>query len=357
MRYRALFLMALTICAGASALGVSRVDAAPATAARLGLIATGGPQMIESGSAISFTFTILDHGANARHVILTDPLPANVTPVSVTSTDGSCVRGQTVRCSLGTIAANGTANVAIIARAVTPGDAANTGSLTATNQPAGQHPAHASATVSVAAATPGASPTAAPTVRSGGLGQIDQHTAVVQTVLGPAPAPTTYRVQYGTSTHYGQSTSVRQLQGEGGSMLELLRGLKAGVVYHFRAVAQNSGGQTFGPDESFETLGRRRPALDTSLSLHGSSPHQSAVMTATLQVPRGVTVHDACHGQVTFTLKAGSRTLSRRRASLDADCQTKTTVSLVRKATGLRVQAAFAGNSSVTSRVAVADAR
>jgi hypothetical protein len=104
---------------------------------------------------------------------------------------------------------------------------------------------------------------------------------VVQTVLGPAPAPTTYRVQYGTGTHYGQSTPVRRLQGEGGSMLELLRGLKAGVVYHFRAVAQNSAGQTFGRDESLATLGRRRPALDVSLSLHGSSPHRSAVMTAT----------------------------------------------------------------------------
>jgi hypothetical protein len=347
---------ALTICAGGSALGADGVDAAAATTARLGLIATGGPQMIESGSAISFTFTVLDRGANARRVILTDPLPGNVTPVSVASTDGSCVLGQTVRCSLGTIAANGTANVAIIARAVTPGDAANTGSLTATNQPAGQHPVHASATVSVAAATSPASPTAAPTIRSGGLGQIDQHTAVVQTVLGPAPAPTTYRVQYGTSTHYGQSTSLRRLQGEGGSMLELLRGLKAGVVYHFRAVAQNSAGQTFGRDESFETLGRRRPALDASLSLHGSSPHRSTVMTAMLQVPRGVTVHDACHGRVTFTLEAGSRKLARRRGSLDADCQAETTVSLASKATGLRAQIAFAGNSSVTSRSAVADA-
>jgi hypothetical protein len=167
---------------------------------------------------------------------------------------------------------------------------------------------------------------------------------VVQTVLGPAPAPTTYRVQYGTGTHYGQSTPVRRLQGEGGSMLELLRGLKAGVVYHFRAVAQNSAGQTFGRDESLATLGRRRPALDVSLSLHGSSPHRSAVMTATLQVPRGVTVHDACRGQ------------ARRRGSLDADCQTRTTVSLACSATGLRGKVVFAGNSSVTSRSAVADA-
>lgn len=149
------------------------------------------------------------------------------------------------------------ANVAIIARGVTPGDAANTGSLTATNQPPGQHPVHASATVTVAAATPPSSPVVAPTISSGGLGQIDQH-ALVQTVPGAAPAPTIYWVQYGTSTQYGQSTPIRQLQGEGGSMLELLRALKAGVVYHFRAVAQNSAGQTFGQDESL----RRSAAAD-----------------------------------------------------------------------------------------------
>lgn len=354
MRYRIALLVVLVICVG-SASAPGGADGV-ATAARVGLIATGGPQAVQSGSAISFTFTVLDHGANARQVMLTDPLPASVAPVSVRSTDGTCVLGQTVRCSLGTIAANGTANVAIIARAVAAGNAANTGVLTATNQTAGQQPARASATVTIAAAAAPPAAGVTPTVNSGGLGQIDQHTAVVQTVLGAAPAPTTYWVQYGTTTQYGHSTGVRQLQGDGGSMLELLRGLKAGVVYHFRAVAQNSAGKTFGKDESFETLGRRRPALDASLSVHGSSPHRSAVMSATLEVPRGVTVGDACKGQMTFTLKTSRQTLARRHVRLNASCQAKATVSLARTATRLRVRAAFAGNSSVTSRSIAVDA-
>jgi uncharacterized protein DUF11 len=355
MRYRALLLIVVVVCLFAGALGASGVDGATPSA-NLGLIATGGPQAVQPGSSVSYTFTVLDHGANAQHTMLTDPLPAAVTPVSVRSTDGSCVLGQTVRCSLGMIAANGTANVAIIARAVAAGDAANTGSLSAINQPAGQHPAHASATVTIAAATPPASPAAAPTISSGGLGQIDQYTAVVQTVLGSAPAPITYWVQYGRTTRYGQSTAVRQLAGDGGSMLELLRGLKAGVVYHFRAVAQNSAGQTFGHDESFETLGRRRPALDANLAVHRSASHRSAVATAALEVPRGVTVHDACQGKVTFTLQAGGRILARRRVGLDGACQATATFPLAASATELRVQAAFAGNSSVTSRTIIVNA-
>lgn len=79
-------------------------------------------------------------------------------------------------------------------------------------------------------------------------------------------------------------------------------------------------------------------------------------MTATLQVRRGVTVDDACQGQVTFTLEDGSRMLARRHVSLNAHCQATATVSLADKTTGLRVQAAFAGNRSVTSRSVVADA-
>jgi hypothetical protein len=355
MRYRARLLIVAGICLFGSAAAANSVDAATPSA-KLGLIATGGPQAVQPGSSVSYTFTVLDHGADARRVMLTDPLPATVTPVSVRSTDGSCVLGQTVRCSLGTIAANGTANVAIIARAVAAGDGANTGSLSATNQPTGQPPAHASAIVTITAATPPASPAAAPTISSGGLGQIDQYTAVVQTVLGSAPVPTTYWVQYGRTTRYGQSTPDRQLQGDGGSMLELLRGLKAGVVYHFRPVAQNSAGQTFGRDESFETLGRRRPALDANLAIHRSSSRRSAVASATLEVPRGVTVHDACHGKVTFTLQASGRILARRRVSLNGACQANATFSLASSAKGLRVQATFAGNSSVTSRTIIANA-
>lgn len=356
MRLRALCLAVLAVVVGAGALGAGRARAAtPAT--KLGLLATGGPQTVQPGSSISYTFTVVVNRANARGLILSDQLPANVTPVSVRTTDGSCTLGPIVRCSLGTVANHGTANIAIIGRANAAGAATNAGVLTAANQLAGQGHVRASATVTVAPASPPVAPTDAPTVSSGGLGQIDQHTAVVQAVLGFAPSLTTYEIQYGRTTRYGQTMPVRELQGDGGTMLELLRGLRQGVLYHFRAVARNSAGQSFGQDVSFRTLGRRRPALNATLAQRRNGSRRSAVMTATLQVPRGVTVPNACRGRLTFTLTAGRRVLARRRVSLNRACQARATVRLTRAWSGLRARAAFAGNGSVLARSVVVSAR
>ncbi len=66
---------------------------------------------------------------------------------------------------------------------------------------------------------------------------------------------TTYDVEYGTSDSYGSSTTVESL-GASDAAVEVqqrLVGVQAGLEYHFRFVATNGAGTTYGADTSFTT--------------------------------------------------------------------------------------------------------
>jgi uncharacterized repeat protein (TIGR01451 family) len=73
-----------------------------------------GPAYAQSGGTITYTVTVNNLGpANATNVTVTDPLPAGLTLVSATPSQGSCA--GTVTCNLGSISTGGSATITIVA--------------------------------------------------------------------------------------------------------------------------------------------------------------------------------------------------------------------------------------------------
>jgi phosphodiesterase/alkaline phosphatase D-like protein len=77
--------------------------------------------------------------------------------------------------------------------------------------------------------------------------------------INPEFAPTTYRFQYGTNASYGSETASSESIGEDGvdhSVTSEVTGLSPDTVYHFRVLAVNLAGPSFGPDQTFTTPDR-----------------------------------------------------------------------------------------------------
>ena len=99
----------------------------------LGLTKVASNLAPAAGGPVSYTLTLTNSGPSpATGATITDPLPTGLSFVSATSSQGSCsASGQTVVCSLGTLAAGGTALVTLNAN-VAPSAAGTTVQNTAT---------------------------------------------------------------------------------------------------------------------------------------------------------------------------------------------------------------------------------
>jgi uncharacterized repeat protein (TIGR01451 family) len=102
--------------------------------ADLTLTNTDSPDPILSGQRLTYTLVTHNNGpATAPSVSLSDVLPAGVTFVSATPTQGSCVRvGSTVTCSLGTIASGNDATVEVKVDTGAPGSITNDAGVVST---------------------------------------------------------------------------------------------------------------------------------------------------------------------------------------------------------------------------------
>jgi hypothetical protein len=106
---------------------------------------------------------------------------------------------------------------------------------------------------------------------------VGMNTAIVSDEVVPQGVITAYRFEYGTSTAYGMSTPTSEVPAEsagGGEVVTVaLSGLQSDTVYHVRVVASNSGGETFGEDETFTTNANGEPSatLSAGFSLTGGS--------------------------------------------------------------------------------------
>ncbi len=92
-------------------------------------------------------------------------------------------------------------------------------------------------------------------VSTGGPSSVTSTSAVVNGVVNPQGHSTTYFFQYGTTTSYGVQTSPARA-GRGTTNVavhQTLTGLAPGTPYHYRIVAQNSGGTATGGDQALTT--------------------------------------------------------------------------------------------------------
>jgi streptogramin lyase len=87
--------------------------------------------------------------------------------------------------------------------------------------------------------------------------KLTKETATLNATVNPNGLETEYRFEYGTTTTYGTSVPVPDKSaGSGSSGVEVsegISGLKASTTYHFRVVATNAEGTSFGKDETFTT--------------------------------------------------------------------------------------------------------
>jgi len=176
-------------------------------------------------------------------------------------------------------------------------------------------------------------------------------------LLNPGAATTTYRFQYGTSTAYGLETFGKTLAaGVVPQSVEFrINSLAPHTTYHFRVVASNRAGTTFGPDALAQTGPFPPGKLEVSTRPRSGArrSHPWFVTSGRLVLGSGVSVADGCSGgtiAVRYTSRFG--TVARDTVSLSpGHCSFRLrTRALPRSASvhALRVHVHFGGNAILT---------
>jgi hypothetical protein len=96
-----------------------------------------------------------------------------------------------------------------------------------------------------------------PTVTTGGVSNIQPTSATLNGTINPSGYPTTYRFEYGTTTSYGQNAPVPNGSAGDEDVVDravTVNNLAPGSTYHYRLVATNEGGTTYGTDKTFKTV-------------------------------------------------------------------------------------------------------
>lgn len=100
---------------------------APPPSADLTLAIADGPDPVTVGNNLTYTMTATNHGPDAAtNAVVTDTLPAGVTFVSSTASQGSCSGTSTVTCNLGSLASGANATVTIVVTPTAAGALSNT---------------------------------------------------------------------------------------------------------------------------------------------------------------------------------------------------------------------------------------
>ena len=108
----------------------------------------------------------------------------------------------------------------------------------------------------------GPNPAIKPAVETKPAIEIQEKRATLNGMVNPNWAQTSYRFEYGTTTGYGSSVPVPEGNAGAGTssvwMSAVASDLQPSTEYHYRIVATNAGGTSFGADQTFETP---RPAV------------------------------------------------------------------------------------------------
>jgi uncharacterized repeat protein (TIGR01451 family) len=160
--------------------------------ANLGVTVTDAPDPVAQGSNITYTVTVTNAGpSSATSVTATVPVPANVTFVSGTATQGTCaVASGTITCTIGTMASGATVTATIVVTATAAGtvNASITVASPVLDPTPGNNSASASTTVNAPAS---ADFTIAASPASASL-QGNQQSATFTLTLAPTPAGSSF---------------------------------------------------------------------------------------------------------------------------------------------------------------------
>lgn len=118
-----------------------------------------------------------------------------------------------------------------------------------------------------------------PTATTGPVDGTTNSSAVLTGPINPNGADTTYQYQYGTSTNYGKTTLSTDA-GAGTSDVGVaasVTGLTPGVTHHYRLIATNSLGTSYGEDATFQTT--NGPTVTTGTTTTASSTSETVTGT------------------------------------------------------------------------------
>jgi phosphodiesterase/alkaline phosphatase D-like protein len=164
--------------------------------------------------------------------------------------------------------------------------------------------------------------TALPVATTGAASSITASSANLNGTVNPHGADTTYYFQYGTSTTYGNSAPIQAGNaGSGSSAVSVptaITGLNGSTMYHYRLVAGNINGNSYGRDRTLTTAG---PGVTTGTASNVSSTR--AHLTGTVNPKNAATQYyfeyglDTGYGNATPTADlASGNTLVRVAADL-----------------------------------------
>ncbi len=132
-------------------------------------------------------------------------------------------------------------------------------------------------------------PPTAPVVSREFTAEISTSEAKLGALADPGGIPANYRFEYGPTSAYGSSTPFPE--GSVGEGLEShavwasASGLAAGATYHYRVVATNELGTTYGPDQTFTTLTAEQAACPNEQLRGGFSGRLSDCRAYELATP------------------------------------------------------------------------
>ena len=176
-----------------------------------------------------------------------------------------------------------------------------------------------------------ASITLAPSVDAVTASSVTETSAVLKADVGPNSQPTSHRFEYGPSAGYGSQTSAASA-GSGAASVAVsaaIDKLTPATLYHFRVVASNATGTSYGPDRTFTTsasplagnvwaplaagpsppaLGRTAlaRALSGRVSVRAPGSSTPVALTAARDIPIGSEI-DARYGVVALTVALDRR--------------------------------------------------
>jgi FG-GAP-like repeat len=119
--------------------------------------------------------------------------------------------------------------------------------------------------VRIPAPTPSPTPTPAepPVVATNPVTNVASFSATLNGTVNPNGLTTAVHFDYGITTNYGFSTATQNYQGSTTQNVTAnVSALTAGATYHFRIVASNPAGTTYGADRSFTTPAARAVVAD-----------------------------------------------------------------------------------------------
>src|SRR5437773_6569740 len=136
--------------------------------------------------------------------------------------------------------------------------------------------------------TPTPSPTSTPIdppiVATNPATNVASFSATLNVTVNPNGLTTAVHFDYGITTNYGSSTATQNYQGSTTQNVTAnLSGLTTGATYHFRIVASNAAGTSYGADMSFTTLVARAVVSDFNgdshpdLVIQNTTTHETVV--------------------------------------------------------------------------------